>query len=134
MSTVLDGQGLSIETSLSVRREYEAAISVQDACNLSGVVRSFYESRELIVAELEKTPGQFGKVVQGGTRWRATHPISVLYASKLHDLACLGLSCPSRFALAYNFASAVKARLWEVGSAEHYQALENYYIAFGRCN
>ena len=55
------------------------AMEVQDACNLSGVVRSFAQITETLWAEARK---------QGhGTDWVNQHPISKLFADKLASLA-----------------------------------------------
>ncbi len=63
----------------------QAAIDVQDACNLSGVVHSFKD----IVTSLRNDTGiHYGHSM--GTRELNTHPIVQLFASKVSDLAGLG--------------------------------------------
>ena len=60
-------------------KDYQDAIYAQDACNLSGVVHSFSRVVNKIWAEA-RTLGK-------GTEWVNTHPISILYASKVGSLA-----------------------------------------------
>lgn len=59
-------------------RDFKDAIDVQDACNLSGVVRSFSRVVTRIWEEARKR-GQ-------GTEWVNKHPICILYANKLCNL------------------------------------------------
>lgn len=56
----------------------EVALQVQDACNLSGVVRSF-------VAVIDRLH-VLSKEHNGGTDWINTHRVSRLFASKLESL------------------------------------------------
>ena len=72
------------------------AIDVQDACNLSGVVQSFAR----VVSDL-------GKHVQG-TEARNTHPIVVLFVSKLQSLSCGSGDVPG-FEAAYSTVQALAA-------------------------
>ena len=60
-------------------RDYADAVTVQDACNLSGVVLSFAE----IIPRLNAEMRRLGR----GTEWRNRHPICVLFAAKIADLA-----------------------------------------------
>ena len=59
-----------------MRELYRDAILVQDACNLSGVVHAFSRAmtklRELYPAK--------------STEWYNTHPIAVMYSSKIASL------------------------------------------------
>ncbi len=64
---------------ITVAEAARAALQVQDACNLSGVAHSFAEA----VGALWEEARQRGQ----GTDFVNTHPISVLFASKLGDLA-----------------------------------------------
>lgn len=57
----------------------QAALDVQDACNLSGVVRTWAEAMPAVFAVADST----------GARNR--HPISVCFASKAADLAGLAI-------------------------------------------
>ena len=65
------------------------AITVQDACNLCGVVGSMRDW----LAELAN---------QGhDTNYCNTHPVTIMFASKVHSLAGAGLTDPSVFSRAY---------------------------------
>lgn len=55
------------------------AVFVQDACNLSGVVFSF--------AEIMHALCQAANELNKGTDWKNNHPICVMFASKIGDLA-----------------------------------------------
>ncbi len=57
---------------------YKRAIDVQNACNLSGVVHTFSRAMAHIWFEARKE----GK----GTDWVNSHPIAVLYSSKVASL------------------------------------------------
>ena len=54
--------------------DYKEAITIQDACNLSGVVKSFSRMMDKIWEEARS----HGK----GTDWVNTHPIAILFAEK----------------------------------------------------
>ena len=58
------------------------AYQVQDACNLSGVVHSF--SRAMTDLR-EACPNQ-------GTEFYNTHPVTIMYASKIYSLSILATS------------------------------------------
>ena len=60
------------------KQDYEDALMVQSACNLSGVVHSFSE----ILSRLVKEAQEQGK----GTDWINTHPICVLFAEQIEHL------------------------------------------------
>lgn len=60
-------------------RDYQNAIDVQNACNLSGVVRSFSAVMMRIWSEARATGNN-------NTDWVNTHPIAVLYSSKITSL------------------------------------------------
>lgn len=59
--------------------DYRKAISIQDACNLSGVVHSFSDVISKIWTE--------ARCLGEGTDWVNRHPISVLYSNKINSLA-----------------------------------------------
>ena len=59
-------------------QDYQDAINVQNACNLSGVVHSFAEVLPRIRETVHNNPDI------------ACHPITVLFASKISDLAGIG--------------------------------------------
>jgi len=58
--------------------DFQIALDIQDACNLSGVVHAFSRIMGKICRESDRN-GQ-------GTEWKNTHPISVLFASKIASL------------------------------------------------
>ncbi len=60
-------------------QDYRDALEVQNACNLSGIVRSFSRATEKLWAEA-RARGE-------GTEFVNRHPISVLYAAKLANLS-----------------------------------------------
>lgn len=74
-------------------RDYKNAILVQDACNLSGVVHSFSQAMTKIWATLEAEG-------RASTNAANSHPIAVLYASKIASLT--GCSNLGYFTEAYN--------------------------------
>ena len=71
--------------------DYKNALWAQDACNLSGVAHSFSRVMSKIWDEADR----LGK----GTDWVNTHPIAVLYASKIASLS--GSELVGRFEMAY---------------------------------
>lgn len=64
------------------KQDYERALNIQDACNLSGVVRSWARVMERIWDEAHAK----GK----GTEFVNRHEINVLYASKVASLTNAG--------------------------------------------
>ena len=60
-------------------KDYQDAIQIQDACNLSGVIHSFSE----VLSKLWEEARRGGQ----GTYFVNQHPISQLYADKITDLA-----------------------------------------------
>src|SRR5258708_33039861 len=74
------------------RRDYQDALDVQDACNLSGVVFAFARVMQKICNE-SNAPNR-------GRDWKNTHPIAVLYASKIASLT--GCEMDMRYSNAYN--------------------------------
>jgi hypothetical protein len=61
------------------KRDYQDALMVQSACNLSGVTHSFSK----ILFKLIKEAQEQGK----GTDWVNKHPICVLFAEQISHLA-----------------------------------------------
>ena len=61
------------------RQDYQDALDVQNACNLSGVVQSFSD----ILGRIWEEAHASGH----GTLWVNQHPISVLFTNKIADLA-----------------------------------------------
>ena len=76
-------------------KDYSDAITVQDACNTSGIVLSLCEKIEKIRETSQSTADT------------NTHPIVVMLASKIHDLAGLGLSDTNAYSDAYILCRAV---------------------------
>lgn len=74
----------------------QEAIEVQDACNLSGVVHGWHRSMEEL-CEVLRTNSNFA-----GTDEINHHPINKLWASKVHDLASMGLSDFEEWGKAYD--------------------------------
>lgn len=60
---------------MTIKDAAQAAIDVQDACNLSGVLRMWREAMVPIFEAVDNTPG------------RNRHPISVCFAVKAASLA-----------------------------------------------
>lgn len=59
--------------------DYQRALDIQDACNMSGVIESLHAVLSSIRDEAH---------VKGyGTQWINEHPIIVMYASKIHSLS-----------------------------------------------
>lgn len=63
---------------MTTEKDYRDALTVQDACNLSGVVFAWAKVMEKICAEASANGY--------GTEWKNSHPINVLFASKVADL------------------------------------------------
>lgn len=61
------------------KKDYQDALVIQSACNLSGVVHSFSE----VLVRLVKEAQEQGR----GTDWINTHPICVLFAEQIQHLA-----------------------------------------------
>lgn len=83
------------------KRDWQNAIDVQDACNLSGVVHSLADVMPRIRQEPDCT----------GTDYVNSHPIVVLYVSKLASLSRQDCFCDKaieRFGEAYE---TVKAKI-----------------------
>lgn len=77
------------------------AIQIQDACNPLGLSRGFAEA----TLELRDALAREGK--DHGTRSICQHPIFRLWASKMHDLAGMGLSDGDRYGEAYRSCQAL---------------------------
>lgn len=71
----------------------QKALTVQDACNLSGVVHEF----SLVMSQLSILADAQGF----GTDWKNTHPVAVLYSSKIASLT--HSEHPLEFSRAYDF-------------------------------
>jgi len=78
-------------------RYWQAALDVQSACNLSGVVLSFAEAMQAINEEAHR----LGK----GTDWKNTHPICVLFSTQIgHLTKTSALAEESVYSAAYQAA------------------------------
>jgi hypothetical protein len=66
------------EMSEEVKRYCKAAVQVQDACNLSGVVFDFAKAMHAVCEDDRR--------LNKGTDWKNQHPIAVLFASKIASL------------------------------------------------
>jgi hypothetical protein len=76
---------------MTIQEAARLAITVQDACNLSGVLRSFHEIvSEVLWPEARKQ----GK----GTEFVNTHPIVTLFLDKLASLNRGALTCDYQYA------------------------------------
>ena len=62
--------------------DYEDAIVVQDACNLSGIVIGFAKVMDKLCQESQR--------LGMGTDWRNTHPIAIMYSDKIASLTHSG--------------------------------------------
>jgi hypothetical protein len=71
--------------------DYKTALDIQDACNLSGVVYRWARIMERVCNE--------GYERGEGTEWKNSHPINVLFASKI---ASLTVCKPLQFDEAYD--------------------------------
>jgi len=80
-------------------RDWQDALQVQDACNLSGVVHSWSRVMHRISDDSFNTPGL-------GTAWKNYHPINILYACKCADLSGQTVD-GAMFGRAYDYACAV---------------------------
>jgi hypothetical protein len=77
----------------------QLAIDIQDACNLSGVVRSFAEVTETLWAD--------SRANNRGTSGVNHHPVSVLFASKIGDLTGVGCGDLDTFNTAYDLCKVL---------------------------
>lgn len=84
----------------SMKQLAQEAVDVQDACNLQGVVKGFDRAitdLKLLLAEANQ---------ENGTDAIRNHPISRMWASKIHDLCGMGLSDMDRYGEAYKWCLA----------------------------
>jgi hypothetical protein len=89
--------------------EYQDALHVQSACNLSGIAASFADAMSAICNEANRV-GQ-------GTDWKNNHPIARLYAEQIAYLSGGGCtSNSSTFSAAYDHCCEI------AGMAHHLDA------------
>jgi|SRR5690348_1439812 len=67
---------------MNLQEAAQAALDVQDACNLSGVARSFAEVMQALSSHAWEH--------KLGTAWKNEHPVARLFISKMADLCGLG--------------------------------------------
>jgi hypothetical protein len=85
---------------MNLRQAAQTALDVQNACNLSGVVRSFVEATDAI-----RESGEYS-----GTKSVNVHPITTLFISKLASLNntdCFCSQCIDTFAKARKACEAL---------------------------
>lgn len=75
----------------TVQEMAREAVAIQDACNPLGLTKAFAN----VTQELRD-------VLDLDTFGLCNHPVFRLWASKLHELACLGLSDTEQYAEAYH--------------------------------
>jgi len=63
------------------KKHWQAALNVQSACNLSGVVISFAGVMRAICEEFNSLP-----VEEQTTEWKNKHPIAVLFVTQIYHL------------------------------------------------
>lgn len=89
------------------------AIEIQDGCNLGGLVhgwsRSMKDLQELLRGE--------------GTQAINEHPISKLWACKVHDLARMGISDSDEFSVAYDTCKRLAADVEPTRDSLHSEGL-----------
>lgn len=90
-----------------MRNMYADAVQCQDACNLSGVLKSWATYLDAIWAE--------ARAQNKGTDFVNNHPVNVLFADKLYSLTGYG----SRFSEAY---AACKAEMDKANARESVSA------------
>ena len=71
------------------------AIAIQDACNPLGVSNAY----AVALADLRKALDR--QCLPSDTKALCLHPINGLWASKIHDLAGMGLSNTDSYSIAY---------------------------------
>lgn len=78
-------------------KDYRTAVEIQDGCNLSGIVKAYADILVRICHDIHAAKGSTDEVNQ--------HPISVLFADKIYDLATKhqrGENNHEAFSLAYS--------------------------------
>jgi hypothetical protein len=66
------------EVIMLAKKDYQTALDIQNACNLSGVIRSWNEIIPRIWEDI--------RADNGGTAAFNSHPINVLFSSKVESL------------------------------------------------
>lgn len=88
------------------KKHWQAALTVQTACNLASIVKAFDEALEAIIKEDRDFIGR-------GTNWRNTHPIAVLFSTQIGSLTkTCTLADPDVYSKASD-ACKLEVLLWE---------------------
>ena len=87
-------------------KDYEDAMAVQSACNLSGVVYSFARVMDKICEDTDS-----------GTKERNTHPICRLYAEQIMHLTCGGVGDNLSYRAAYMEVADIIEKVKQEGKA-----------------
>lgn len=83
------------------------ALQVQDACNMSGIVRSFAEDVSRLRTLLELAYKEDGSTTKFSTDLLNRHPVCVLWSSKIADLS--GSEVGMRFSRSYQWCKDATA-------------------------
>jgi hypothetical protein len=73
----------------------QEAIDIQNACNIRGLSKGYAKVIDELAERLQEDKVAFSNSDL------ARHPISQMWASKLHDLCGMGLSDTDRYGVAY---------------------------------
>jgi hypothetical protein len=103
-----------------VQNPYTSVLTMQNACNASGVMMSGPSYVEAVATELRR----FGLYSTDNFK---RHPVVILYADKLADLAGIYDRRANGFSLALNVCVLVRDGTPARGSADHKALLVEYY-------
>lgn len=92
----------------SLKALAQEAIDIQNACNIRGVSKSFAEVVDE-VHELLAFEAMVGSGIPARYPHTRFHPVVKLWASKIHDLTCMGLSDMDAYHEAYEACKAMAA-------------------------
>ena len=107
---------------------YKEAIGVQGESNAAGIAIAMSGAVMAAKAELR---AHYDSDLPAIYMPVGRHPIFVLFASKLHDLADLGVSYDTRYGMAYDHAIRVADGRYVLGTDECRDALRAYFDAYG---
>jgi hypothetical protein len=80
---------------MTLKQAAQTALDVQNACNLSGVLRTWGETRDAVNAAC------------AGTRERNGHPVNVLFANKCADMTGQFCDDAEPYSRAYEACQAI---------------------------